>query len=137
VWYPVKARHNRHNLYIVTDTLLFSVYESIAIHMLLGDSNFLRRAGARVRCGTPLKARHNRHNFTSGTDTPFISVYASQSIKILLEGNLPTNLKVRVKFGGSGVVPVKASHDDHNLSAGLKSISLFTSMAVLDACQFY
>jgi hypothetical protein len=36
VWNPVKARHNRHNLSAVTDTLFLSIYESIAVHILLG-----------------------------------------------------------------------------------------------------
>ena len=35
VWYPVKAHHNGHNLSIITETLSLSVYEPIAIQILL------------------------------------------------------------------------------------------------------
>ena len=38
VWYPVKAHHNAHNLSIETETLSLSVYEPIALQILLGGT---------------------------------------------------------------------------------------------------
>ena len=38
VWYPVKVHHNGHDLSTETETLSLSVYEPIAMQILLGGS---------------------------------------------------------------------------------------------------
>ena len=37
VWYPVKLLHIRYNLFAGTKTVFLSVYEPIAMQILLGD----------------------------------------------------------------------------------------------------
>ena len=38
VWYHVKAHYNAHNLSIETETLSLSIYEPIALQVLLGET---------------------------------------------------------------------------------------------------
>ena len=38
VWYPVKLLHKMYNLFAGTETLSLSVYEVIAIHILVGGT---------------------------------------------------------------------------------------------------
>ena len=55
MWYPVKVLYIRHNLFVGTETSYLSLYESIAIKMLLGSPspNFGGRGGVGVDCVTP------------------------------------------------------------------------------------
>ena len=39
MWYPVKARHDRHNVSAGTDTLSLSVYEPIGKQILVGGTD--------------------------------------------------------------------------------------------------
>ena len=45
VWYPVNAHHNTHNLSSETETLSLSVYEPIALQILLGGPSPNLREG--------------------------------------------------------------------------------------------
>ena len=91
VWYPVKAHHNGHNLSITTETLSLSVYEPIAIQILLGgpSPNFGDRLELGGRVSYPLKVLRIRYNLFAGTETLSLSVYEPIAMQILLGGLSP------------------------------------------------
>ena len=74
-----------------TEMLSLSVYEPIAIQILLGgpSSNFWDRVELGSRVSYPLKVLHIRHNLFAETEMLSISVYEPIAIQILLGGPSP------------------------------------------------
>ena len=71
VRYPAKVLRIRYNLFAVTEMLSLSVYEPIAIQILLGgpSPNLGGRVELCVRVWYHMKANHNGHNLYIETDT--------------------------------------------------------------------
>ena len=75
--------------------LSLSIYESIAIYILLGGTvpQFGRRVELGVRVWYPVKLLHTSYNLFTGTEILSLSVYEPIAMNILLGGTVP-------KFGG-------------------------------------
>ena len=97
--------------------LSLSVYEPIAIHILLGGTapQFGRGVELGGRVWYPVKLIHISYNLFAGTEMLSVSVCEPIAIQILHGGPSP-NLGGRGGVRGSCVVPVKAHHNGHNLS---------------------
>ena len=96
--------------------LSFSVYEPIAIQILLGDlPQFGRGVELGGRVWYPVKLLHISYNLFAGTKMLSLSVYEPIAIQILLGGPSP-NLGEGVELGGRMWYHMKANHNVHNLS---------------------
>ena len=71
VCYLMKVVCGSYNLFAGTETLSLSVYEPIAIQILLGgpSPNLEGKGRVRGRVWYSVKARHTGHNFLLDTDT--------------------------------------------------------------------
>ena len=71
VWYPVKLLHIRYNLFAGTEMLSLSVYEPIAIQILLEGTVPQFWGGVELVGGVWYreKAHYNGHNLSIETDT--------------------------------------------------------------------
>ena len=88
---PVKFIHIRYNLFAGTETLSLSIYEPIAMQILLGG--IVPEFGEGVELGGrvwyPVKVLHIRSNLFAGTETLSLSVYEPIAIQILHGGTVP------------------------------------------------
>ena len=91
VWYPVKLLHIRYNLFAGSEMLSPSVYEPIAIQILLGRTvpQFGRGVELGGRVWYPMKRLHIRYNLFAGSEMLSPSVYEPIAIHILLGGTDP------------------------------------------------
>ena len=93
VWYPMKLLHISHNLFAGTEMLFPSVYEPIAIQILLGGGGTVPQFGRGVELGGcvwyPVKLLHISYNLFAGTEMLSLSVYEPIAIHILLGGPSP------------------------------------------------
>ena len=91
MWYPVKHLHIRYNLFAGSEMLSPSVYEPIAIQILLGGPSPQFGGGGRVRGSDwyHLKVLHIRYNLFAGTEMLSLTVYEPIAIQILLGGTVP------------------------------------------------
>ena len=66
VWYPVKLLHICYNLFAGTEMLSLTVYEPIAIQILLGNRPPIWGEGVELggRVWYPVNAHHNGHNLS-------------------------------------------------------------------------
>ena len=102
----MKFLHIRYNLLAGTEILSLSVYEPIAIYILLGGraSPNLGKDRAMRWLWNPVKLLHIKYNLFAGTEMLSLAVYEPIAIQILSGGIVP-------EFGGggrareSGVVP--------------------------------
>ena len=80
-----------HNLFAGADTLSLSIYEPIAMQILLGgpSPNLGKWAELGGRVWYHLKVLHIRHNLFAGTETLSLSVYEPIAMQILLVGTVP------------------------------------------------
>ena len=101
--------------------LSLSVYEPIAIHMLLvrPSPNFGEWVELGGRLWYPVKLLHIRYNLFAETEMLSVSVYKPITKQILLGGTVP-------QFRGGGRVwyHVKLLHIRYNLFAGTEMLSL-------------
>ena len=105
VWYNVNVLRIRYNLFAGTETLSLSVYEPIAMQILLGGT--VPQFGEGVELGDrvwyPVKLLHIRHNLFAGTEMLSLYVYEPIAMQILLGGRPP--MLRRGSTRGSSVVP--------------------------------
>ena len=80
-----------HNLFAGTEILSLSVYEPIAIHILLGgpSSNLGDGVELRGRVWYPVKLLHIRYNLFAGIEMLSLSLYEPIAIQILLGRTVP------------------------------------------------
>ena len=99
----------RFNMFVGTETLSLSVYELIAIYILLGGT--VHQFGEGIELGRrvcyPLKVLCIRYNLFVGTETLSLSIYEPFAIQILLGEGASPNLGEGVEIWGrlSSVVP--------------------------------
>ena len=79
--------------------LSLTVYELIAIQILLGGPQFGRGVELGGRVWYPVKLLHISYNFFAGTEMLSLSVYEPMAMRILLGGPSP-NLGEGVELGG-------------------------------------
>ena len=77
VWYPVKFLHICYNLFAGTEMLSLTVYEPIAIQILLGGTvpQFGRGVELGGRVWYPVKLLHISYILFAGTEMLSLSVY--------------------------------------------------------------
>jgi len=94
MWYTVKLLHICYNLFAGTEVLSLSVYEPIAIQILLGGtvSQFGRGVELEGRVCYPVKLLHISCNLFAGTEMLSLTVYKPIAIQILLGRGLSPNL---------------------------------------------
>ena len=101
----MKFIHINHNLCAGTEMLSLTVYELIAIQILLGSvPQFGRWVELGGRVWYPVKLLHISYNLFAGIDMLSLSVYEPIAIQILLGGDRPP-IWPRGGVRGSGVVP--------------------------------
>ena len=96
----MKLLHISYNLFAGTEMLSLSVYEPIAIQILLGGT--IPQFGRGVELGSrvwlvPLESSLIRYNLLAGTEKLSLSVYEPIAIQILLGGRPP--IWPRVELG--------------------------------------
>ena len=105
-WYPIKLLHISYNLFAGTEMLSLSVYEPIAIQILLGGTVF--QFGRGVELGGwvwyPVKLLHISYNLFAGTEMLSLSICEPIARQMLLGGTAP-QFGRGVELGGSGVLP--------------------------------
>ena len=113
----MKLLHISYNLFAGTEMLSLTVYEPIAIQILLGGAfpQFGRGVELGGRVWYPVKLLHISYNLFAGTEMLSLSVYEPIAIHILHGGPSP-NLGGRDGVRGRVWYPVKAHHNGHNLS---------------------
>ena len=91
VRYPAKVLRIRYNLFAGTETLYLSVYEPIAVQILLRGTVPEFEEGVELggRVWYPLKVIHIRYNLFAGTEMLSLSVYEPIAIQILHGGGRP------------------------------------------------
>ena len=122
--YPAKVLPIRYNFLAGTDTLSLTVYEPIAMQILLGGPP---QFWVGVELGDQVwyhaKVLRIRHNLSVGTETPSLSVYEPIAIQILFGGpfpNLGEGLSERM-----GVLPPESPIcSSYNLFAGTETLYL-------------
>ena len=89
--YPIEVLRIRYNLFAGTKTLSISVYEPIAMQILLGEPSPNLGEGVELDCRVwyPLKVLHIMYNLFAGTEMLSLSVYEPIAIQILLGGPSP------------------------------------------------
>jgi len=87
----LKVLHIRYNLFAGNETLSLSVYEPIAMQILLGGTVPQFGGGGRVRGRVwyHLKVLHITYNLFAGTETLSLSVDEPIAMQILLGGTVP------------------------------------------------
>ena len=101
-----------------TKTLSLSVYEPIAMQILLGGPSPNLRKGFELggRVWYHLKVLHIRYNLFAGNEMLSLSVYETIALQIWLGGPSP-NLGEGVELGDRVWCPVKLLHIRYNLFA--------------------
>ena len=91
VCYPVKLLHISCNLFVETEMISLTVYEPIAIQILLGWTvpQFGRGVEVGGRVWYPVKLFHISCNLLAGTEMLYLTVYEPIAIQILLGGPSP------------------------------------------------
>ena len=90
VWYPVIVLHIRYNWFAGNEMLSLSVYEPIAMPILLGGvPQFLVGVDLGGHVWYTVKVLCIRYNLFAGTETLSLSVYEPRAIQILLGGPSP------------------------------------------------
>ena len=112
-------------LFAETETLPLSVYEPIAMPILLGGivPQFDRGVELGGRVWYPLELLHISYNFFTGTEMLSLSVNEPIAIQILHEGTVP-KFGEGVELGGRVWYPVKAHRNGHNLLIETDTLSL-------------
>ena len=85
MWYPVKLLHISYNLFDGTEMLSLSVYEPIAIQILLGGTvpQFGRGVELGVRVWCSVKLLHTNCNLFAGNEMLSPSMYEPITIQIV------------------------------------------------------
>ena len=123
MWSSVKLLHIRYNLFAGTEMLSFSVYEPIAIQILLQGT--VPQFGGGGRVWYPVKLLHIRYNLFARNEMLSLSVYEPITKQILLGWARPPIWREAVELGGRVWCRVKAHHNGHNLSVETDTLSSF------------
>ena len=135
VWYTVKLLHICYNLFAGTEMLSLSVYEPIAIQILLGGRPPIwPRCRARGRVWYPVKLLHISYNLFAETENAISHRLRANRITNFACGTVP-QFGGEVKLGGRVWYNVKVLHIRYNLFAGTEMLSSpFTSQLQCKFC---